>query len=480
MPEQAPSHRVETVSDPYAGALDGLRDTFRSGRTRPLAWRRQQLTGLRAMLTEHREALSAAASADVGKPLPEAELSEIFTVVQEVEDLQANLERWTAPTPVRLPLVFRPAKARTQHRPKGVVLVIGPWNFPVLLLLSPLAGVLAAGNVALVKPSEVAPRVSALMADLLPRYLDPEAVVVVEGGAEETTALLTHRFDHIVFTGSASVGRVVMRAAAEHLTPVTLELGGKSPAYVDASVHLRTVAQRLVWGKFLNAGQACVAPDYVLATPDVHDDLLAELARAVRSAFGEDPRRSPDYGRIVDDRHFDRLVGLLEGSSPVVGGQHDRGERYVAPTVVAGVTPGDRLMQEEIFGPILPVLRVADPAQALDVIEANPHPLALYVFSEDAAVRAAFEEESLSGALAFNAPLAHQSAPGLPFGGVGASGHGRYHGEHSIREFSHERAVLDKPLRPDTLATLYPSPGPGLALVRRLMLRPMRRRSVTG
>ncbi len=401
-------------------------------------------------------------------------------MVQEVDDLLANLERWTAPTPVRLPWVFRPARARTQHRPKGVVLVIAPWNFPVLLLLSPLAGVLAAGNVAMVKPSEVAPRVSALVADLLPRYLDPEAVVVVEGGAEHTTALLRHRFDHIVFTGSARVGRIVMRAAAEHLTPVTLELGGKSPAYVDDTVHLRTVAQRLVWGKFLNAGQACVAPDYVLVTHDAHDDLVAELTRAVRSAFGKDPRRHRDYGRVVDDRHFDRLADLLDGTSPVVGGQHDRGERYIAPTVVTEVALGDRLMQEEIFGPILPILRVSDAAEALDVIEANSHPLALYVFSEDAAVRATFEEQSLSGALAFNAPLAHQSAPGLPFGGVGSSGYGRYHGEHSIREFSHERAVLDKPLRPDTLAALYPSPGRALALVRRLMLRPMHRRSVSG
>jgi aldehyde dehydrogenase (NAD+) len=209
----------------------------------------------------------------------------------------------------------------------------------------------------------------------------------------------------------------------------------------------------------------------------VYDDLVAELARAVRSAFGKDPRRHPDFGRIVDDRHFDRLVGLLEGTSPDVGGQHDRSERYIAPTVVAGVAPDHRLMQEEIFGPILPVLRVRDAVEALEVIEANPHPLALYVFSEDAAVRATFEEGSISGALAFNAPLAHQSTPGLPFGGVGSSGYGRYHGEHSIREFSHERAVLDKPLRPDTLAVLYPSPGRALAGLRRLMLRPMHRRS---
>lgn len=446
----------DAVHDPYAVTLDTLRTTFRSGRTHGLDWRREQLQALRRMMSEHREALSAAASQDIGKPRPEAELAEVFTVVQEVDALLDNLERWTGSRKVRLPLTFQPATARLQHRPKGVLLVIGPWNYPVQLLLSPLAGALAAGNTVLLKPSEVAPAVSSLVADLVPRYLDPEAVAVVEGGAAEATALLAHRFDHVVFTGSQRVGRIVMRAAAEHLTPVTLELGGKSPVFVDASVHLRTVAQRLVWGKFLNVGQTCVAPDYVMVTPEVHDALVDELRRAIRAAFGRDPRRSSDYGRVVNDLHFDRLLGLLEGTDPVIGGEHERSERYLAPTVVTGVGLDHALMQEEIFGPVLPVLRVAGVTEALEVVETNPHPLSFYVFSEDAQVRSRFEEESLSGALAFNLPVAHQSAPGLPFGGVGGSGFGRYHGEHSIQEFSHERPVLSKPLRPDTLAMLYP------------------------
>ena len=294
------------MSEPqgYAEAVTGLRVTVTSGTTRDLGWRRTQLRALRALVTEHKAELTAAVSADVGKPALEVRVTELSQVVQEIDDLLAHLEEWTAPRPVPLPATLLPGSAHVQLQPKGVVLVIAPWNYPVQLLLCPLAGALAAGNTAVVKPSELTPGVADLLAHLIPQHLSSDVVQVVTGGVEKTTLLLRERFDHIFFTGSSRVGRIVMAAAAEHLTPVTLELGGKSPTFVDDSVDLEVAARRIVWGKLTNAGQTCVAPDYVLVTRPARERLLVALGEAVGDFFGSDPQRSTDLGRVINaDQH---------------------------------------------------------------------------------------------------------------------------------------------------------------------------------
>ncbi len=345
-----------------------------------------------------------------------------------------------------MPEVFRPAEARVVRDPLGVVLIIAPWNYPLQLALAPLVGALAAGNTALVKPSELAPATSAAIAELLPRYLGEEAVAVVEGAVPETTALLEQRFDHIFYTGNGAVGRIVMTAAAKHLTPVTLELGGKSPVVVEPGADLAVTARRIARGKFLNAGQTCVAPDYVLAIGDTAAGLEKELADAVRELFGDNPAESTDYGRIVNERHFDRLTALLDDGRTVVGGAHDRDARYLAPTVLADVPETAPVMRAEIFGPILPVLTVPDLDAAIAFINERDKPLALYAFTESADTKRRLAEETSSGALVFGLPVSHLAMPELPFGGVGESGMGRYHGEYSIDTFSHLKAVVDKPL----------------------------------
>ncbi|MFE7172721.1 aldehyde dehydrogenase family protein [Streptomyces sp. NPDC057616] len=431
-----------------ADVVARLRATFRTGRTKPVAWRTGQLRRLREMLTENGPELAAALHADLGKSAAEARRTEIDFTVREIDHTLDHLEGWLRPEPAPVPAhLGADAIAWTQYDPLGVVLVIAPWNYPAQLLLAPLVGALAAGDAVVAKPSELAPATSAALARLLPAYLDTDAVAVVEGGIPETTALLAERFDHIFYTGNGTVGRVVMRAAAEHLTPVTLELGGKSPAFVDRDTDLDVVAGRLVRGKFLNAGQTCVAPDYVLTDPETAAALEPALARAVEALFGTDPSASGEYGRIVNERHFDRLSGLLGSGRVVVGGGSDRTAKYIAPTVLADVDPGSPVMQEEIFGPILPVVTVADVDAAIDFIGDRDKPLALYVFSESGETRARIAAETSSGGLGNGLPLAHLTVSDLPFGGVGESGMGSYHGRYSIETFSHRKAVLEKPLR---------------------------------
>ncbi|GAA1183659.1 aldehyde dehydrogenase (NAD+) [Kitasatospora gansuensis] len=429
-----------------ATVVAGLRATFATGRTRPLDWRLNQLAALRALLTEQSEAFQQALHTDLGKGPTEAYRTEIGFTVRELDHTVEHLKQWLEPKAAAVPAVFQPAEARVVREPLGVVLVIAPWNYPLQLALAPLVGALAAGNTVLVKPSELAPATSATMARLLPQYLDPEAVAVVEGAVPETTALLEQRFDHIFYTGNGAVGRIVMAAAAKHLTPVTLELGGKSPVIVDTDADLAVTAQRLVRGKFLNAGQTCVAPDYVLAVGDTAAELTAELATAVQEIYGDDPSADPEYGRIVNTRHFDRLTALLADGRTVTGGTHDRDARYLAPTVLADVSPEAPVMRAEIFGPILPVLPVPDLDAAIAFVNERDKPLALYAFTESDLTKQRLAEETSSGALVFGLPVSHLAVPELPFGGVGESGMGRYHGEYSIDTFSHTKAVLDKPL----------------------------------
>jgi aldehyde dehydrogenase (NAD+) len=430
-----------------ADVVARLRATFRTGRTKSVEWRTGQLRRLRAMLTENGADLAAALHADLGKSATEAYRTEIDFTIREIDHTLDHLDEWLRPEPAPVPAhLGGDATAWTQYDPLGVVLVIAPWNYPAQLLLAPMVGALASGNAVVAKPSELAPATSAALAELIPAYLDTDAVAVVEGGIPETTALLAQRFDHIFYTGNGTVGRIVMRAAAEHLTPVTLELGGKSPVFVDHGTDLDVVADRLARGKFLNAGQTCVAPDYVLTDPQTAAALEAVLVRAAEALFGADPAASPEYGRIVNERHFDRLSALLDSGRLAVGGGSDRTDRYIAPTVLADVDPKSPVMQEEIFGPILPIVTVPDLDAAIDFINDRDKPLALYVFTESEETRRRIAAETSSGGLGYGLPLAHLTVSDLPFGGVGESGMGSYHGRYSIETFSHRKAVLAKPL----------------------------------
>ncbi|MCU1436936.1 MAG: aldehyde dehydrogenase family protein [Naasia sp.] len=439
-----------------AAVVGRLRAAYESGITKPYAWRVAQLRALRRMLDEEEDAFEAALLADLGKHPVESVVTEIGLVRLEIDHVLKHLRGWLRPRRVPVPAIALPATARTMYEPLGVALVIAPWNYPVLLSLSPAIGALAAGNALVLKPSELAPATSALLAELLPARLDRRAVAVVEGGVPQTTDLLEQRFDTIFYTGNGRVGRIVAAAAAKQLTPVTLELGGKSPVYVDGTGDLRAAAERIVWGKFLNAGQTCVAPDYLLATADVAARLVPLLREAVLARYGEHPESNPDYARIPDERRFDRLLPLLADGDAAVGGTADRGRLHVAPTVLTGVARDAPIMQEEIFGPILPLIEVTGLDDAIRFVNAGDKPLALYVFSTDRAVRRAWLTRTSSGAVGFDAPNVHLSVPGLPFGGVGGSGTGAYHGERSLRVFSHEKAVFAKPLAPDTLALFRP------------------------
>lgn len=464
-PYPVPSTDIGSIPDTVARA----RAAFDSGRTRPLDWRREQLRKLRAMVVENADELVAALRADLSKPELEALTTDVQVVAGEVDAALKGLERWTRPEKVATPLAIQPARSRLVREPLGVVLIIGPWNYPVQLVLLPLIGAIAAGNAAVIKPSEVTPTVSNTLGRLLPRYLDPEAFAVVEGAVDETTALLDERFDHVFYTGNGTVGRIVMAAAARHLTPVTLELGGKSPCIVDESADLEVAANRIAWGKFLNAGQTCIAPDYVLVAASREDELIEKLGAAVRAFYGDDPASSPDFARIVNSRHHERLVKLLESGDAVVGGQSDARTGYIAPTVLRNVSPESPAMRDEIFGPILPVLTIESVEEAIAFVNRREKPLALYVFSASHAVQEAVVARTSSGGVCVNGTIWHIANMNLPFGGVGPSGMGAYHGRHSFETFSHRKAVVTKSTRLDPKMIYPPYGGWKTQLVKKLL-----------
>ena len=447
---------LESTAIPVSPVVPIVRSAFEQGVTTSLAWRIRQLKALKSMLIERSSEIEDALFHDLGKNPAEAQLTEIGIVIAEIEHTLAHLRGWLRPKRVAVPLALAPASASTMLEPLGVVLVIAPWNYPLQLLLAPVAGALAAGNAVVMKPSELAPATSALMAELIPQYLDSRAVAVVEGGVEQTTELLAERFDHIFYTGNGAVGRIVMTAAAKHLTPVTLELGGKSPVYVDDTVDLAAAARRIAWGKFMNAGQTCVAPDYLLATADVAERLVPHLVDAIAELYDGDPRSSSSYGRIINEKQYTRLLGLLEGQTVLTGGRTDDRSRYIAPTVLGDVDRSSPVMSQEIFGPILPIVTVGGLDDAIAYIRAGEKPLALYAFTNSRTAAKRILTETSSGAVGFGVPVAHLSVTGLPFGGVGESGMGNYHGRRSIETFSHEKAVLSKRLAPDTLKLVYP------------------------
>jgi aldehyde dehydrogenase (NAD+) len=426
-----------------------------------MAWRTAQIDAMTRMLVEREQDFLDALAADLGKPAVEGWLTDLAQVTAELGHLRRHLKAWAAPESVPVPARVRPGRARVVAEPLGAVLVIAPWNYPVQLLLLPMAYAIAAGNAVCGKPSEVAPRVSETLARWVPRYLDTTAVTLVEGDAAVGAELLTERWDHIFYTGGGRVGRIVMEAAARQLTPVTLELGGKSPAIVTGDANLEVAARRIAWGKFMNAGQTCVAPDYVLVDRRVEAHFLELIVASIEGFYGSDPRASADYGRIVNERHLERLVGLLDSlttSRVVTGGESDRPTRYLAPTVLAGTTWDEAVMGDEIFGPILPVLAVDDVSEAIAVVNAHDKPLSLYVFSEDDAVVERVITNTSSGGVCTNGTLLHLAVPDLPFGGVGPSGTGAYHGKAGFETFSHRKAVLVRSTRFDPPA-MYPPYG---------------------
>lgn len=441
----APAAETATTPD-IPSRVQHLRAAFRTGRTRPMAWRREQLKRLIKLLRENEEQVLAALKADMGKPMVEAYAGEVGLLLAELRHMLDRLSKWLAPEKVSTPLHSQLGKSLIYREPLGVVLVIAPWNYPLQLALLPMAGAIAAGNCVLLKPSEISAHTSQLLGELVPRYLDPECVAVVEGGVAETTALLEERFDHVFFTGSTSVGRIVYQAAARHLTPVTLELGGKSPCLVDRDVDLEVAARRIVWGKFFNAGQTCVAPDYLLVERSTEAPLLEQMQKVLGEFYGADPKASPDFARIVSDRHFQRLLGLIGDEEVVAGGkaQADASERYIPPTILRDVSPEARIMSEEIFGPILPVLSVPDLEAAIEFVNERPKPLALYVFSRDKARAQRVLDATSSGGACVNDVIGHLAIPDLPFGGVGESGIGAYHGRDSVDTFSHRKSVLHR------------------------------------
>lgn len=428
---------------------DTLRIAYNKGLTRPLAWRKHQLEQMVKMLEENESAFLDALAADLGKPRVEGFITDIAFVTSEVKSMIKNLKKWNKPERVGTPLVAMPGKSRLIPEPVGVVLVIAPWNYPIHLLLVPVAGAIAAGNAVVMKPSEVTESTSSLLATLVPKYLDSSAIALVEGGVPETTELLAQHFDHIFYTGNGTVGRVVMAAAVKNLTPVTLELGGKSPVIIDATANLRVAARRIAWGKWLNAGQTCIAPDYVMVNASVRDGFVEELGKAIAEFFGSDPKASESYGRIVSPHHFARVSSLMEGGTAVIGGETDAENRYIAPTVLLDVNPDAQIMKEEIFGPLLPVIDVASTDEAIAHINANPHPLALYLFTGDKRVAADVVNRTTAGGVTVNGTIMHFSNPNLPFGGIGESGMGGYHGKAGVRLFQHMKPVLTRGTKMD-------------------------------
>jgi aldehyde dehydrogenase (NAD+) len=446
--------------------LADLRQVFATGRTRALQWRLDQLRGIERLLEERESEIAAALAEDLGRSAVEAWLGDIASTAAEAAYARKRLKKWMRRRRASLPVSQLPGRAWVQYDPLGVVLIIGPWNYPLYLSLAPLVAGVAAGNCAVLKPSELAPATSALLARLVPEYLDGEAVRVVEGDASTTQDLLAQGFDHALFTGGTEIGKKIMAAAAPTLTPVTLELGGKSPVLVAADADIDVAARRIAWVKLLNSGQTCIAPDYVLADHRIVDALVGKIVANIRQfRSAETDARL----RIVNPRQFDRLVALISTTdgTVVTGGGSDSQALRIEPTVIVNPSPNDGVMADEIFGPILPVLSVESLDQAVEFVNARPKPLALYVFTSSPQQGRDLVDRVPSGGAVINHVAMHCLVPQLPFGGVGASGMGAYHGQWGFEALSHRRAVLSKPAKPDPRLMYPPYTDRALKLMRR-------------
>jgi len=434
----------------FADSVHRQHAFFQTGATRAPDFRREQLQKFSAALERHEARLLAALHADLRKSSFQGYTSELGLLQAEIRHALKNLPRWIAPARRRTPWFVAPARGWVQSEPFGVALILGPWNYPVQLLLVPLVSAIAAGNCAVLKPSELAPRTAEAVAALVSETFADNFVSIFNGGVDVAEALLRERFDKIFFTGSTRVGCAVMAAAAKHLTPVTLELGGKCPAIVCADAAIGQAAKRIAWGKFMNAGQTCVAPDFALVQRGVREAFVTALKKSLREFYGEDASKSADYGRIVNARHFARLVNYLRDGKIIHGGEQDAKDLFLAPTILTDVLPESPVMQEEIFGPILPVLDFDSLDDALARLRDRPTPLAFYLFTSNRATEARVLAETRSGGVCVNDVVSHMIGTGLPFGGLGESGMGSYHGRAGFDTFSHQRAVLRRATWLDT------------------------------
>ncbi len=448
---------------------EALQATFVTGKTRDLSWRRQQLRALQALLNDHETAITDALHTDLGKCRAESIVAEVGFLQADLRHTLKHLERWNKPRRVSTPMVAWPGKSYQYPEPLGVVLIIGAWNYPLQLLLAPFIAALAAGNCAVLKPSELAAATSALVARLLPEYLDSDAVRVVEGGKDETSALLALPWDHVFYTGGEAVGKIVMAAAAKHLTPVTLELGGKSPCVVDTSTHLAVAARRIVWGKWMNAGQTCIAPDYVLVEAGLLPALVGAIKSEIIAQYGDSALANADYSSIINARHLQRLQGYLADQTLEYGGEVDEQACRMAPALVVNPAPESSLMQEEIFGPILPIVAVDTMEEAMGFINARPKPLALYLFTDDKHLEERVLANTSAGSVCINDTMMFMTNPNLPFGGVGNSGMGSYHGQAGFDTFSHLKTVMRRAFAFDVPFRYAPYSDLKLKILRKLL-----------
>ncbi|EKM75339.1 hypothetical protein AGABI1DRAFT_46604 [Agaricus bisporus var. burnettii JB137-S8] len=424
-----------------------LRNGFRSGRTKNIEYRKYQLLQLAYMLQDNVKRLEEALAADLGRPPLESQFLEIGPSMMDARNAWAGVDKWAKTERAPFSINGFAMRPVIYKEPKGVVLIISPFNYPVWLCMSPLAGAIAAGNAVLLKPSESTPHVSSLFAELIPKYLDPELVAVVNGGVPETTKLLDLPWDHILYTGSGQVGRIVSAAAAKHLTPVSLELGGKSPVFIDPNCDIELAAKRILWGKCVNAGQTCTAPDYVLVPREVQDKFVNALKNSMDNFYPESVATPGVFSRLVTPQAFNRIKGLLDNTKGtiVIGGEMDEATKFIAPTIVKDVPTNDSLMNEEIFGPVLPIVPVKDVEEAIAYVNSNDHPLAVYVFSQDAAYKQKVFSRTQSGSAVANEVVIQPGIEGLPFGGIGPSGSGYHTGKYTFDMFTHLRASLDSP-----------------------------------
>ncbi len=448
--------------------MSEMRDFFQTGTTLDVSWRKKQLKALRASISKHESAILKALHEDLGKSDFEGFATELGIVYSEIDQHLKHLDAWSRPKRVRSTILSFPSRSYIIKQPLGVVLIMSPWNYPFQLTIAPLVAALAAGNCVVVKPSRYSSHTSAVIAEILSKTFPSEYISTFEGGSEMNTALLNYRFDHIFFTGSPTVGKIVMQKAARFLTPVTLELGGKSPAIIDEGTNLSLAAKSIVWGKLLNAGQTCIAPDYVLVRSELKERFLEELITAIQSMYGTNPLNNSEFPKIINQKHFTRLTELLGGGTLVYGGQLDPKLMKIAPTILTEPDLESPLMTDEIFGPILPVIAFDRFDEAFDFVERREHPLALYYFGKNKQNEKRVVESLLYGGGCINDTVLHLSNPHLPFGGVGASGMGSYHAQVGFMTFSHTKSILKKYTFLDVPLRYAPFKGK-LSLLKRLM-----------
>lgn len=429
--------------------LHTQRAYFQTGDTKDVEFRIRQLKKLYQWITVHEQEIMDALYMDLNKSNFEAYATEIGIVKEEIRYTLKHLRKWAAPKRVPTPITQFPSKSFIYPEPYGIVLIMSPWNYPFQLTIAPLVGAICAGNCAVVKPSAYSPHTTKVMADMLRELFQEKYIAVVEGGRQENQALLNEKFDYIFFTGSVNVGKYVMEKASAHLTPVSLELGGKSPCIVDETADLKLAAKRIVWGKFLNSGQTCVAPDYILVQNSVKDKLVRYMEKYIRKMFGKDPMQNPDYPKMINEKHFNRVLGLMERAHVVCGGGSDVDMLKIEPTVLDQVTWESPVMQEEIFGPLLPVLTFYDIEEAIQMVNARPRPLALYYFTKDKQREAMMLKQVSYGGGCINDTIVHLATSHMPFGGVGNSGMGGYHGKDSFDTFTHKKSIMKKSVRLD-------------------------------